>query len=176
MAFNFLPSVRPAIVQRIAILLGGLIWASLSVFAQDNQAQPSWESQQIAWLRSQLAAQQAQIEQLRKELQEQRALLRRAFQCRDVSQLTTRQSGTAACQCWAASHRSSHSSPGRQYEYTATNITDIVRTRARARSSVLQYWVHTDHTGRLHGLHRCFSEQECWERPGNKFWHGTFRE
>ena len=74
-AFNFLPPVRPAIVQRIAILLGGLIWASLSVFAQDNQAQPSWESQQIAWLRSQLAAQQAQIEQLRKELQEQRALL-----------------------------------------------------------------------------------------------------
>ena len=75
MAFNFLPPVRPGIVQRIAILLGGLIWASLSVFAQDNQAQPSWESQQIAWLRSQLAAQQAQIEQLRKELQEQRALL-----------------------------------------------------------------------------------------------------
>src|SRR5262245_43105494 len=57
------------------MLLGGLICASLSVVAKESQAPPSWESQQIAWLRSQLAAQQAQIDELRKELQEQRALL-----------------------------------------------------------------------------------------------------
>ena len=75
MAFNFMPPVRPAIAQRIVILLGGLIWASLSVVAEESQTSTSWESQQIVWLRSQLAAQQKQIEQLRKELQEQRALL-----------------------------------------------------------------------------------------------------
>ena len=118
MAFNFLPPVRPAIVQRIAILLGGLIWASLSAFAQDNQAQPSWESQQIAWLRSQLAAQQAQIEQLRKELQEQRALLLHSHSNIGTSASSpTASPELAPRQCWAASHPgSSHSSPGRKHE------------------------------------------------------------
>lgn len=72
---NFMPPVRPAIAQGIASLLVGLIWASLSVIAEESPVPTSWESQQIAWLRSQLAAQQSQIEQLRKELQEQRALL-----------------------------------------------------------------------------------------------------
>ena len=75
MAINFMRPIRPVITQRIVMLLGGLIWASLSVVAEESPAPTSWESQQIAWLRSQLAAQQAQIEELRKELQEQRALL-----------------------------------------------------------------------------------------------------
>src|SRR5262245_45831111 len=70
--------VQPAISQRAIALLGGLIWASLSLIAEERQLQPSRESQEIAELRTQLAAQQAQIEQLRKELQEQRTWLQRS--------------------------------------------------------------------------------------------------
>src|SRR5215510_10638588 len=77
-ACNFRLPVQAAISQRAIALLGGLIWASLSLIAEERHPQPSRESQEIAELRTQLAAQQAQIEQLRQELQEQRAWLQRS--------------------------------------------------------------------------------------------------
>ena len=78
MACNFRLPVQAAITQGVIALLGGLIWGSLSLIADDREPQPSKESQEIAELRTQLAVQQAQIEQLRKELQEQRTWLQRS--------------------------------------------------------------------------------------------------
>jgi hypothetical protein len=139
MAFGFMLLLRRRVVQQMIALLGGLVWASLSViaeeffmprcdattpsssppyalrkgekdlsplprgtpgfvrqgvcesppldpllanegksFSRESQPRPSTESHEIAWLRAQLAAQQAQIDQLRKELQEQRAWLQQS--------------------------------------------------------------------------------------------------
>ena len=75
MALNFRLPVRLAMTQRAIGLAGGLIWLSLSVFAEEGHLRPAEESQEIAELRAQLAAQQTQIEELRKEVQEQRAWL-----------------------------------------------------------------------------------------------------
>ena len=64
-------------------LIAGLIWASAQLVAGEDaisNAKENPDRQEIVLLRAQLAAQQAQIDQLRKELQEQRELIERTHQ------------------------------------------------------------------------------------------------